>query len=223
MDIELLYQDNRIVACVKPAGILSTDEAGGLPELLRARLCDASNTCVRTVHRLDRPVGGVMVLARSRQAARILSEQISARETGKRYLAVTQGTPDAPEGVWTDLLARSRAEHRTYVVTQPGKDVREAALHYRLLDSRAGMSLLEITLFTGRTHQIRAQCSSRALPIVGDRKYGASPQEMEGIALWCRSMEIVHPQSGAPMTFSALPPQVWPWTQFPALYETHAG
>ena len=81
--MEILYQDERIVVCIKPAGILSTDEPGGLPELLRARICDKSNTCIRTVHRLDRVVGGVMVLARSREAARRLSAQIQGHEAKK--------------------------------------------------------------------------------------------------------------------------------------------
>ena len=212
--MEILYQDNRIVACIKPAGILSTDEAGGLPELLRAQICDESNTCIRTVHRLDRVVGGVMVLARSREAARILSARIQNHETGKTYLAVVAGTPEQKEGTWTDLLWRSKEEKKTYVVTEPGKDVQEAVLDYCVLAGDGEFTLVKIRLHTGRTHQIRAQFSAHGHPIVGDRKYGGAEKSGEGIALWCHSMEICHPQSEENMTFTAQPPREWPWNLF---------
>ena len=212
--MEILYQDNRIVVCVKPAGILSTDEPGGLPGLLRAQICDESNTCIRTVHRLDRVVGGLMVLARSREAARILSRQIREHEAQKIYLAVVEGTIEEQSGTWTDLLLRSKAEKKTYVVTQTEKDAQEAVLDYRVLGQREGKTLVEIRLRTGRTHQIRAQFSSRGYPIVGDKKYGSGTEGEHAIALWCRSMGVVHPQSGEKMTFSAPPPYGEPWTLF---------
>ena len=217
-DMEILYQDNRIVVCVKPAGVLSTDEPGGLPGLLRAEICGESNTCIRTVHRLDRVVGGVMVLARSREAARRLSAQIQGRGAKKTYIAVVEGTVPKQQDTWTDLLWRCKEEKKTYVVPEPGKGVQEAVLSYRVLACREGMTLVEIQLQTGRTHQIRAQFSSRGFPIVGDKKYGASPREMAGIALWCRSMGFEHPQTGEELLFSALPPKVEPWNYFEKLY-----
>ena len=97
--MDLLYTDNRIVVCLKPAGVLSTDEPGGMPELLRRALGESETGCVRVVHRLDQPVGGVMVYARSRMADSILSRQMQAHTFEKDYLAVLEGIPDAPEGV----------------------------------------------------------------------------------------------------------------------------
>ena len=127
MEIKCLYQDERLVVCLKPPGIRSTDEPGGLLDLLRRQMDgENENTSLRTVHRLDQVAGGVMVIARSRVAAQLLSAQISDRNFQKEYLAVVEGTPASPEGEFRDLLARDRAKRRTYVTTHPGKGVREA-------------------------------------------------------------------------------------------------
>ncbi len=218
--IDILYQDNRILVCLKPPGVLSTDEPGGLPELLRAQ---TGTDCFRTVHRLDQVVGGVMVLARSREAAKRLSAQVQSRCFHKEYLAVVRGAPPDAAGTLRDLLARDAAARRTHVVTEPGKDVREAVLDYRLLAHRDGCSLLHITLHTGRTHQIRAQFASRGLPLVGDRKYGAAESEAADIALWSHRLAFTHPQTEAPVAFSALPPDAAPWALFDdILKEGHA-
>lgn len=122
--MDLLYTDNRIVVCLKPAGVLSTDEPGGMPELLRRALGESETGCVRVVHRLDQPVGGVMVYARSRMADSILSRQMQAHTFEKDYLAVLEGIPDAPEGVLADLLSRDAAAKRTFVTHTPGPDAR---------------------------------------------------------------------------------------------------
>lgn len=216
--MEIIYQDNRILVCVKPAGIVSTDEPGGLPELVRQTLGEQAQ-CLRTVHRLDQVVGGVMVLARSRAAARILSEQVASHRFEKEYRAVLEGVPEQAEGELRDLLGRDKSRRLTYVASEPGKDVREAVLRYRLLEQKNGFSLVKIRLLTGRTHQIRCQFSSRGLPLVGDCKYGAAKQEMGGIGLWSYSLAFDHPQSGERVAFQALPPQNWPWNQFDVLRE----
>ena len=160
-----------------------------------------------------------MVLARSKEAARRLSAQIQGHEAGKTYLAVVEGDIEETDGTWTDLLWRSKEEKKTYVVTDPGKDVQEAVLDYRVLGRCGGLTLAEVTLRTGRTHQIRAQFSSRGFPIAGDKKYGGTRRDMEGIALWCHSMEVSHPQTEERMRFSALPPQREPWSLFENLYQ----
>ena len=168
--MDILYADKRILVAIKPAGVLSTDEPGGMPSLLRAQLGD-DRACVRTVHRLDAAVQGVMVFARSARAASLLSEQIRDRGFQKEYLAVVHGAP--PEGgTLCDLLGRDRQQRMTYVADAPGKDVREAKLSYRVLQRREGFSLVSICLHTGRTHQIRVQFASRGWPLAGDRKYG---------------------------------------------------
>jgi len=192
--MEFLYQDDRLLVCVKPAGVLSTDEPGGMPELLRQALGDPQAT-VRTVHRLDRVVSGLMVFARTRRAAADLSEQIRARQFHKEYLAVVHGCPPLPSGTFTDLLGRSKQDHRTYVAQQPGPDVREAVLDYEVLSQADGLSLVRIQLHTGRTHQIRVQFASRGLPLVGDHKYG-DPQTEGDIALWSHRLRFPHPRSG---------------------------
>lgn len=215
--MEILYQDQRILVCIKPAGIVSTDEPGGLPDLIRSRLGEQTN-CLRTVHRLDQVVGGVMVLARSRAAASILSRQIENHRFQKEYLAVIEGVPIKTEGEMRDLLTRDRRQRRTCVVNEPGKNVKEAVLHYRCLAKSDRFALVQIRLLTGRTHQIRCQFSSRGLPIAGDKKYGSQVREMDGIALWSYSLGFDHPQTGEACSFHALPPRVWPWTLYPELW-----
>ena len=210
--MDFLYRDEQICVCIKPAGVLSTDEPGGLPQLVREALEDP-NACVRTVHRLDRVVSGLMVLARTPEAASRLSAQVREGGFGKEYLAVVHGVPAAPSGTFTDLLLRSKPERKTYVVHHLEKGVQEAVLDYDTLGTQDGLSLVRIRLRTGRTHQIRAQFSSRGLPLVGDRKYSTLEDGCD-IALWSRLLSFRHPKDGRPLTFSALPPLQRPWDGF---------
>ena len=208
--MDILYQDPQLLVCVKPRGVLSTDEPGGLPELLRAALGDPKAQ-VRTVHRLDRVVGGLMVLARSREAARALSAQVEDRTFEKEYLAVVNGSLP-PAGEMRDLLYRDRYTHTTQVVQELGKDVKEAVLTYRRIDTAAGLTKVAIRLETGRTHQIRVQFASRGLPLVGDQRYGRG--EPVPIALWSYALAFRHPETGAPMAFRLPPPEEPPWDRF---------
>ena len=209
--MDILYSDKRILVAIKPAGILSTDEEGGMPSLLRSALGD-EKACVRTVHRLDAAVQGVMVFARSAKAASLLSEQIRAREFEKEYLAVVHGAPPA-EGTLCDLLGRDTARRITYVADAPGKEVREAKLSYRVLQRCEGYSLVSIRLHTGRTHQIRVQFASRGWPLAGDRKYGTE-DGFDSIALWSHRIAFTHPETGEAVEFSALPPRKSAWEMF---------
>ena len=208
--MEILYQDSQILVCIKPPRVLSTDEPGGLPELVREALGDPSAD-VRTVHRLDRVVSGLMVLARNASAASELSRQIREGNFQKEYLAVLHGCPEAPQGTLRDLLLRCKQERKTYVVDHMEKGVQEAILNYRVLNQADGLSRVSIQLVTGRTHQIRAQFSSRNLPLVGDRKYSLLEDGCE-IALWSCQIGFFHPDSGQWMTFTQEPPAVYPWT-----------
>lgn len=135
--MELLYADKRIAVAVKPPGVLSTDEPGGMPELLRAQL---GTPCIRTVHRLDAATGGVMVFARSAAAASILSGQVREHRFRKIYLAVVRGDP-GQGGIWRDMLGRDPVRRVTYIAREPGKDVRPAELSYETLAVREGLSL----------------------------------------------------------------------------------
>lgn len=209
--MDILYADKRILVAIKPAGVLSTDEPGGMPSLLRAQLGD-DKACVRTVHRLDAAVQGVMVFARSARAASLLSEQIRDRGFQKEYLAVVHGAPPE-EGTLCDLLGRDRQRRMTYVADAPGKDVREAKLSYRVLQRCEGFSLVSICLHTGRTHQIRVQFASRGWPLAGDRKYGTE-DGFDAIALWSHRIAFTHPETGEAVEFSALPPHEGAWGMF---------
>jgi len=211
--VKILLTDNQIVVCVKPTGVLSTDEPNGVPDLVREVLGDQTAN-VRTVHRLDRTVGGVMLLARTRHAASDLGRQVMERLFEKEYLAVVHGTPTEPLGTFSDLLWREKAERKTYVADVPGEGVREAVLQYRVLGTTQDLSLVRIRLGTGRTHQIRVQFSSRGLPLVGDRKYGVPETEESGIALWSYRLAFEHPKTGERIEISERPPRSWPWTEF---------
>lgn len=209
--MELIYVDEDIVACIKPARVLSTDEPGGLPELVREALGDMTAD-VRTVHRLDRVVSGVMVLARNAKAASELSRQIREDKFKKEYLAVVHGHPEAKVGTLTDLLVRDKARKMTMVAAEPGKGVQKAILDYRVLNRAEAMSRVQVILRTGRTHQIRVQFSSRGMPLVGERKY-ATPEDSCEIALWSHRIGFTHPGTGEWVEFSKEPPQAYPWTE----------
>ena len=208
--MELIYQDNHIVVCVKPPRVLSTDEPGGVPELVRQELGDPKAD-VRTVHRLDRVVSGLMVLARNAAAASELSRQIREDEFEKEYLAVVHGSPEHDAGKFYDLLLRDKARRMTFVTEEMAKGVQPATLHYRVLVRKNGMSRVRIKLETGRTHQIRVQFASRDLPLVGERKYCTLEDPCQ-IALWSYRLVFIHPATGKPMEFVLEPPMIYPWT-----------
>ena len=209
--MELIYADKDIVVCIKPARVLSTDEPGGLPELVREALGDPKAD-VRTVHRLDRVVSGLMVLARNAGAASELSRQIRENEFEKEYLAVLHGHPEQNAAILRDLLGRDKARRMTYVADTLGKGIQEAVLDYRVLGCSETFSKVQIHLHTGRTHQIRVQFASRELPLVGERKYSTREDPCE-IALWSHKIGFRHPSTGEKMEFSQEPPQVYPWTE----------
>ena len=208
--MRILYKDESVVVCVKPPRVLSTDEPGGMPELVRQALGEEKGD-VRTVHRLDRVVSGLMVLARSGDAASELSRQIRDGEFEKEYLAILHGCPEEENGTLKDLLLRNKQERKTYVVEEMAKGVQEAILHYQTLNRTETMSRVRIQLETGRTHQIRAQFSSRGWPLVGDRKYSLLEDNCE-IALWSYRLSFSHPKTGEKMEFVLEPDQDYPWT-----------
>lgn len=210
--MELLYLDSDIVVCIKPARVLSTDEPGGLPDLIRQALGD-EKADIRTVHRLDRVVSGVMVLARNTKAASALSRQIREDAFHKEYLAVVHGCPAEKSGTLTDLLYRDKARKMTMVALEPAKGVQEAILDYEVLNRSEDFSLVRVTLRTGRTHQIRVQFSSRGMPLVGERKYAVLEDPCE-IALWSHKIGFTHPGTGKWMEFSRRPPKSCPWELF---------
>lgn len=209
--MNILYIDEDIIVCVKPARVLSTDGPGGLPELIRQELGD-EKADIRTVHRLDRAVSGLMLLARNHTAASILSRQIREGSFRKFYLAAVHGeTEDSAE--LKDLMYRDKARKMSFVTDIPSRESREAVLRYATLDRADGLSKVRIELITGRTHQIRCQFASRNFPLVGERKYSELNDPCE-LALWSETIGFNHPRSGAYTEFHENPPDTYPWNLF---------
>lgn len=205
--MEILYEDASLTVAVKPPELLSerTDNGSGFADLMASR---NQNAYVGVIHRLDRGVGGVMVYAREPRAAAKLSADIQRHQFHKEYLAVVHGCPAESTAILRDLLFHDRNRNKTFTVDRMRKGVKEAVLDYRVLatvnDPTLGiLSLLSVTLHTGRTHQIRVQFASRGHTLVGDGKYGA--HDHCPIALFCRSLAFHHPATGTPLRFSSKP------------------
>lgn len=212
--VKILYEDDCIVVCVKPAGLLSQDGEGeSMISLLNAHFAETEQKAqAYPVHRLDRETGGVMVSAKNAKSAAFLSTEVQNHRMKKRYFAVARGVPSEKSGTMTDLLFRDKQKNKTFVVKRMRKGVREARLEYSVTAENDGLSLFDITLGTGRTHQIRVQLSSRRLPLVGDGRYGGGAGQL---ALFAYELEFFHPKTHEKMTFFALPDIAdFPWNKF---------
>ena len=199
MDIKILYHDKDIVICVKPIGISSenTQNHDGLPDLLSEQL---GEKYIATLHRLDVGVGGVMVYALNSKSAAFLSREISEGRFDKRYYARVYGCPGEKKGIFEDLLFKDSNKNKSFVVKKERKGVKKAKLSYEVIETDGETSLVDILLFTGRSHQIRVQFSSRNMSLVGDGKYGAKDNE-KNIALMCHALEFTHPKNGERVKF----------------------
>ena len=191
--MEILYSDADIAVCVKPVGLDSEKE-------VPAQLAELLGGEVFTLHRLDKNVGGVMVYARNKAAAARLSKAIQDGAMVKGYVAMVHGTP--PEsGDWEDLLFKDSRKNKVFVVKKQRAGVKAARLEFKTLKT-GEQSLVAIRLHTGRSHQIRAQFSSRGYPLVGDHKYGSRAQESAPMLFSCR---ITLPHKGENVSFEAYP------------------
>lgn len=193
--MRVLYSDKDIIVCVKPVGVDSEKE---LPDLLGGQ--------VYPVHRLDKNVGGVMVYARTRQTAASLSKAIQDGTMVKEYVAMVHGTPPG-SGDWTDLLWKDSTKNKVFVVKRERKGVKKARLEFSRL-TEGEQSLVHIRLYTGRSHQIRVQFSSRGFPLVGDHKYGSRDASTEPMLFSCR---LTFPYKKELRSFEAMPE----WAQLP--------
>ena len=215
--MKILYEDRDLIAVSKPAGVLSelSGNKQSVPLFLKQYWQSRGHkNDVFTVHRLDRDVAGVMVLAKTPKAASNLSQQIANRTVTKKYLAVLRGIPERNEDVLNDLLFRDASKGKTYVVDRMRKGVRDASLSYKVLDIADGLTLVEVELYTGRTHQIRVQFASRALPLYGDGRYGSSDGGHTP-ALFCKTMEFLHPYSKMNIKIEHVPDiSEYPWNLF---------
>ncbi len=208
--MEILYQDKQIVVCVKPVGLTSEEGDNGLPGELR-RLLGGE---IYPVHRLDQNVGGIMVYARGKEAAASMSRMVQENRLVKEYLAVVASVPHPQEGILEDYLWKDSGKNKVFVVKRPRKGVKLAKLSYRVLQS-GDRSLVQVRLFTGRSHQIRVQFASRGWPLVGDHKYGSRDLE-KAPALFSFRLTFPHPKSGEELTFMRLPENE-PWSTFPQI------
>ena len=202
ININILFEDNHVLAAVKPVNILSQKDSTGNPDMLtilkddiKTRYNKPGNVFLGLVHRLDRPVGGVMVFARTSKAASRISAEIREVRFFKTYLAVVNGSPQCKRGKLEHHLVKNRDTNIVRAVSDDDEDGKKAVLSYSVLASRENKSLIEIDLITGRSHQIRVQFSKIGCPLLGDQKYGDRGKN-HNIALWSYRIAFKHPVSG---------------------------
>jgi 23S rRNA pseudouridine1911/1915/1917 synthase len=220
--IEILHEDNHCLAVNKPAGLLSQGDSTGDPSLLdvvrdylKVTYAKPGNVFVGLVHRLDRPTSGVVLLARTSKGAARLSEQFRDGLVEKTYLTIAEGAWPDDSGEWSDWLIK---DERTNIVSTVGPNTpgaQLASLGYQVLERRSNRVTFELRPTTGRGHQLRVQLASRGLPIVGDRKYGATSRliAQDGqprIALHARRLRFKHPTRPEHLTIEASIPADWP-------------
>jgi 23S rRNA pseudouridine1911/1915/1917 synthase len=209
--LQVVYEDNHVLAVIKPAGLLTAGDRTGdislvdlVRDYLRVKYKKPGNVFVGVVHRLDRPVSGVVLFARTSKAAGRLAEQFRSGRVEKVYQALVQGLVAEREGLLVDRLVK---DHKTNVVrrstTKADPHARESRLSYRRLRTQGDTTLLEIRPTTGRSHQIRVQLAANGHPIVGDRKYGSTRKFENGIALRAVRLIFEHPTTKVPITVEA--------------------
>lgn len=200
--MEILFEDNDILVCIKPVGIVSQSDEKC--ESMITLLQEHTGSTVYPLHRLDKEVGGVMVYAKSHFAASVLSKDIAEHKFKKEYMALVHGKPEETCGEMRDLLFKDSRKNKSYVVKRMRKGVKEALLEYEVINSKDGLSLVKILLHTGRTHQIRVQFASRKMSLAGDRKYGADDQ-FKNIGLWSYKINFNHPKTKEKLEFEKRP------------------
>ncbi len=222
--IPVLYEDKHIIVVVKPQNVPSQEDASGDADMLsilkgyiKERDGKQGNVYLGLVHRLDRVTGGVMVFAKNDKSASRLSEAIRNGNVTKKYLAVVLGKPARPEGTLVNYLKKHATTNVVYVSSEGTQGAKRAELTYKLLESKGGIiSLTEIQLGTGRSHQIRVQMSAYGNPLFGDVKYGGDRlSKGHNLALWAFYLEFTHPVTGDTMRFVSYPPEdKEPWVKF---------
>ena len=214
--LEVLYEDNHVIVVYKPSNILSQSDITGdtdmltlVKEYIKEKYNKPGNVYVGLIHRLDRPVEGVMVFAKTSKAASRLSEQVRKHELKKHYMAVINGVLTEKSGEFSDYLMK--LENGNTVVTTKDKG-KEAILKYQVLQEKDNYSLVDINLITGRHHQIRVQFSSRGYPLVGDQRYGK--RDNQQIALCSYSLSFIHPTTKEELIFNRYPDKNNIWKLF---------
>ncbi|MDW0117842.1 RluA family pseudouridine synthase [Sporosarcina thermotolerans] len=220
MIIHILYEDNHLLVVEKPVNLpVQADESGDadlltlLKEDLKKRYQKPGNVYLGLVHRLDRPVGGVMVFAKTSKAASRLSDVLRKREMERTYLTVVRGSLKKNYDVLEHHLWKDTKKNKVHTVKAGHPDGKKAILQYEAIEEMDGMSLLNVRLHTGRSHQIRVQLAAVGTPLYGDQKYGQQVNKPgQQIALWANTLEFPHPTTKELMKFESIPPSVHPWT-----------
>ena len=221
-ELIILFEDTHIIVVLKPQNVACCPDESGDDNLLdcvkryiKTTYNKPGNAFAGLVHRLDRPTGGVMVFAKTSKAAARLSAQLKDKDFEKRYLAVLCGTLSKKKGTLENYLRKNSVNNTVYVCTQTEEGAKLAALEYEVKDERDGLSLVDINLLTGRTHQIRVQTSAINAPVYGDMRYGGEKAVKGKLALWAYSLRFTHPGPGERLRFIAEPPlDGIPWQQF---------
>lgn len=214
--LHVLYEDNHLLAVVKPAGLATMGVKEGTPSLLniarqyiKDRYQKPGNVYLGAMSRLDVPVSGIVLFARTSKAAARLTEQFRTRSVEKTYWALVEGRVEPAVGAFVDWLAEDERHKRMHVVGPQLPGAREARLTWTRLAILASLSHVEVQLETGRKHQIRLQFAHHGHPILGDRKYGARGKFPDGIALHARRLIVEHPVRAERLEFDAPPPRAW--------------
>jgi 23S rRNA pseudouridine1911/1915/1917 synthase len=212
--VQILYEDNHLLAVVKPSGLATMGLAAGEETLLtrakdyiKRKYNKPGEVYLGVVSRLDVPVSGVVLFARTSKAAARLNEQFRTHSVEKIYVALVEGSIDPPENKWVDWIQEDE-RHRKVRLAKNGEG-KEAKLQYRTLHKTNNNSLIEIHLETGRKHQIRVQCAGHGFPIFGDKKYGAETVFSDGIALHAWKLTVTHPTTHQQIAVTAPIPPVW--------------
>lgn len=218
--IRILYEDNHLIVCIKPAGVLSQSDGSDAPDMLtilkryiKVKYEKPGEVYLGLVHRLDRPVSGVMVFARTSKAASRLSEQIRSRKVEKLYRCVVNGILEG-SGRLENYISKDEGKNIVIVSDNEKPGFKASYLDYRAVSSKNGLTLAEVKLGTGRSHQIRAQMAHFGYPLVGDQKYGQKDNRCKDIALESFKLSFEHPVKREFIAFEAPIPAGFPWDLF---------
>lgn len=215
-NLNVLYEDNHIIVVVKPYNVLSQGDSTGdrsimddIKDYIKFKYNKPGNVYLGLVHRLDRPVGGVMVFARTSKAASRLSQSFNSHDVEKKYLAIVNGKMESSKGEFEDYIERDNSGNS--FISKNGK---KAVLEYEVLEYNSvyDCSLVSINLKTGRHHQIRVQFASRGHYLLGDQRYGVSDNKQ--ISLFAYSLSFIHPVTKEKMHFEVYPDKIDYWTRF---------
>lgn len=223
VDIPILYEDNHVLVVEKPVNIPVQEDRTKDNDLLTMLKSDIKvrhekpgNVYLALVHRLDRPVGGAMVFAKTSKAASRLSDAIRRGAFEKHYLAVVRGNPPQNQGTLEDFLLKDHRENKVHIASANTKDAKKAVLDYEKIGNNNDLNLIKVNLHTGRPHQIRVQLANIGCPIYGDQKYGQHVNKPgQQIALWSHLLAFEHPTKKDMTENESLPPETYPWQLWP--------